>query len=33
MKSAGWSSANTFRKFYQREVLPCVPSLNLLEDD
>jgi integrase len=32
MNSAGWSSASTFRKFYQREVLPAVASLNLLED-
>lgn len=32
MSSAGWSSASTFRKCYQREVLPSVASLNLLED-
>jgi hypothetical protein len=31
MKSAGWSSANTFRKFYHREVLPAdVNPLNLM---
>lgn len=30
MSSAGWSSENTFRKFYERNVLPTVGSLNLL---
>ncbi len=27
---AGWSSVNTFRRFYQREVLPSVAPLNLM---
>jgi site-specific recombinase XerD len=30
MRSAGWSSASTFRKYYQREVLPTVAPLNLM---
>jgi hypothetical protein len=30
LSSAGWSSVNTFRRFYQREVLPNVAPLNLM---
>jgi site-specific recombinase XerD len=32
LSSAGWSSESTFRRFYQREVLPVEASLNLMED-
>jgi integrase len=31
MKSAGWSSESTFRKFYHRKVVPSRMSLNLLD--
>jgi integrase len=33
MKSAGWSSENTFRKFYHRTVLPAHAPLNLLSKE
>jgi hypothetical protein len=31
MRSAGWSSENTFRRFYQREVVRSEEPLNLVE--
>jgi site-specific recombinase XerD len=30
MKSAGWSSESTFRRYYDRQVLSVAPALNLL---
>jgi integrase len=30
MKSAGWSSENTFRRFYDRKVMPVSTPLNLM---
>lgn len=29
LKRAGWCNANTFRKFYYKDIIDCVTSMNV----